>query len=359
MSIKGPGVKLGAGADGADEEESGTVVRVSEDDKIEFAVMYSYLKDVLNKSGLRLYLLLDEWSSLPREIQPYLAEFFKRTFLPNPDVVIKIGSLEYRSSFGKRQASGDILGFELGSDIPVTLDVDEYYVYDRNPYDATNQFGEVLYKHILSELPRNYLQSTFTIVSAGKLVDKLFATLPTFEELARASEGVARDLINIFTRAYFDARRRGKDDIDKSAVTEAARRWFEQDKEQNLDDPLREVLQRIVGEVIGHQKARSFLIVRELEKNSTLQGLFEARVLHRIYRGYFDKDNPTVKYNVYTLDYGTYVDLLDTKNSPAGFFIFDEFLPPPDTIVPFNDNRSIKRILLPEDILKPTAPALT
>jgi hypothetical protein len=36
-----------------------------------------------------------------------------------------------------------------------------------------------------------------------------------FAELARASEGVMRDLINIFTLSYFNAHRRDRDKIDK------------------------------------------------------------------------------------------------------------------------------------------------
>jgi hypothetical protein len=34
-------------------------------------------------------------------------------------------------------------------------------------------------------------------------------------------------------------------------------------------------------------------------------------------RGYADKDNPGVKYNIYTLDCGTYVDLIGTVKQPA------------------------------------------
>ncbi len=91
-----------------------------------------------------------------------------------------------------------------------------------------------------------------------------------------ASEGVVRDLINIFTKAFFDAHRRGRDSVDRRAIIEAARQWFEQDKSQHLDEQLQAVLQRIVDEVIGKRRARSFLLPRQLERHPVVQRLFDA-----------------------------------------------------------------------------------
>ena len=48
-----------------------------------------------------------------------------------------------------------------------------------------------------------------------------------------------------------------------------------------------------------------------------IQRLFDARVIHFVKRGYADKDNPGVRYNIYTLDYGTYVDLLKQLKNPT------------------------------------------
>ena len=66
-------------------------------------------------------------------------------------------------------------------------------------------------------------------------------------------------------------------------------------------------------------------------------------------RGYADKVNPGIRYNIYTLDYGTYVDLMGTSKQPV-----TDFLEPgsePDLIVPFDDKRSIRRIIFDEDVL--------
>jgi hypothetical protein len=205
---------------------------VEHEDKVIFPAIKNTLGALLDRANATLYIFLDEWSSLPFDIQPYLAEFFKRSFIADPRVVTKIAALEYRSNFGERQGM-NILGFELGSDISTALDIDDYFVYDRNPQVVTVAFSDVLFKHIRSELPADYLEATLKIDSGISLGSRMFTERAVFEELVRASEGVARDLINIFTTAFFDAQRRGRDSIDRKAVVESALQWFEKDKAQN------------------------------------------------------------------------------------------------------------------------------
>jgi hypothetical protein len=242
------------------------------------------------------------------------------------------------------------VGFELGADISTAADLDDYYVLDRNPAVITNAFADMLHRHLRSGLPDKYLEEKYKIKSGADMVSKLFTERETFSELARASEGVVRDLINIFIKAFFDSHRRGRDSIDRRAILEAARQWFEQDKSQHLDGNLQNVLRRIVDEVIGKRKARSFLLPRELERQPIVQRLFDARVLHHMLRGYADKDNPGIRYNIYTLDYGTYVDLLNTSKQPT--MEMGSVGPSNDFVVPFDDKRSIRRIILTEEILR-------
>jgi hypothetical protein len=329
------------------EHETTRSFQVREEEKIIFPDLHSLLGKVLKESGAQLFILVDEWSSIPPDIQPYLAEFFKKSFLPLADVVVKIASLEYRSNFGLQSERG-LIGFEVGADVSASLDIDDYYVYDRNPERITDIFADMLYKHLRNEFPSDY----DPLGSGRALASKVFTERATFEELVRASEGVARDLINIFGSAYFAAVRKGAQKIERAEVVEAARQWFEADKVQNLDDKLRTILQRIVADVIGSKRARSFLLPRELEKHPIIQKLFDLRILHLMRRGYADKDNPGVRYNIYTLDYGTYVDLMNTSKKPdVGLFPLEEVVRT-EFIVPFDDKRSIRRIVLPANILE-------
>jgi hypothetical protein len=344
---------------GTEQEKKGSQeiqYSVSAEDKIVFPDLYKTLNEILNLADTHLYLLIDEWSSLPFDIQPYLAEFLKRGVLTVNSCTLKISALEYRCRFNLRSDSG-ILGFELGADISTAIDLDDYFVFDRNPDQIVSIYSDILFRHLASELPKEYLQHTHMINSGGDLISRMFTERKTFEELSRAAEGVIRDLINIFTKAFFDSNKRGRSNIDKKAITESARQWFEQDKSQNhLDDDLQEILQRIVTEVIGEKKARSFLLPRDLERHPAIQSLFDARVIHHLQRGYADKDNPGVRYNIYTIDYGTYVDLIGTSKQPQlNLFDSDESGSGDikgELVVPFDDKRSIRRIILSESILR-------
>lgn len=134
------GVSLGtkglAGSVGGEASDSSSgKVSITEEvrasDKIIFPDLNKYLQKVLSLADCQLHILVDEWSSLPLDIQPFLAEFVKRGLLPIKDVTVKISALEHRSRFSDEGGAG--WGFELGADIATAPDLDDYYVYDRNP----------------------------------------------------------------------------------------------------------------------------------------------------------------------------------------------------------------------------------
>ena len=136
------------------------------------------------------------------------------------------------------------------------------------------------------------------------------------------------------------------------AIRNAAREWYEKDKSVNVDEEQAAVLRRIIESVIGARSARSFMVEKKLEKHSVIRSLFDYRLIHLVQRGYADKDNPGVRYNIFTLDYGTYVDLIGTLRAPTKDFIESngdaEII-----VVPFDDKRSIRRIILRAEDLEP------
>ena len=350
VSAKGVGLDLGAKTELNEEKEQTIEFNTEEYDKILFPDLHYHLRKVLEYAATELLLVIDEWSAIPFDIQPFLAEFLKKSFIPIPEITIKIGALEYRTNFTIPREKHNYIGLELGSDISTNLDIDEYYVYDRNPQEIVNTFIDILFRHMSSELPENYFENEYGIKSSKQFLQSVFSGKPAFTELVRASEGVVRDFINIFNLAFFDTQRKGLKNIDKRTVIEAGRQWFENDKSKNLDDKLHSKIRIIIDEVIGKRKARSFLVSRELERHPIIQKLFDARVIHLVKKGYSDKDNPGIRYNIYSLDYGTYVDLLNTTKQPEIDFI-ENRESPEEVIVPFDDKRSIRRIVLSEDIL--------
>lgn len=75
-------------------------------------------------------------------------------------------------------------------------------------------------------------------------------------------------------------------------------------------------------------------------------------MIHLVRRGYADKDNPGRRYNIYTLDYGTYVDLIGTKQAPTFDFSESDEQGDDEVVVPFDDKRSIRRIVLRKEDLQ-------
>ena len=102
--------------------------------------------------------------------------------------------------------------------------------------------------------------------------------------------------------------------------------------------------------VIGDRKARAFLVKRET-RHDTLDQLFDERVLHMAKKSYSTKQEPGVRYTVWKLDYGCYVDLINTASAPTGFLfegteVDDNSDAGMETVVPEDDFRAIRRAIL-------------
>jgi hypothetical protein len=347
------GVSLAAKWDSADNTTTTrrTVWDEALRDTLDFSTAAGVLDRCLAALGIdRFLVLIDEWTAIPSEVQPYVAEFTKRTLLTSSRLTVKIASLEYRSDFSLDTGSNSLVGFEIGPDIVANLDLDDYYVYDRHPDHVVASFLDLLFRHLQAELPGDYLEK-YRVGGPVGLRMALFTAPDTFVELVRAGEGVVRDFLGIFSKAYFRSSRDGLSKIDIRSVEEAARDWFETDKSANLSDEQREILNRIVSDVIGNKQARCFMLERAHASHRMILSLFDLRLLHLMHRGYSDKENPGLRYNIYGLDYGTYVDLKRTKVQPQAEFELDVGGPSVDRIVPFDDKRSIRRIVLDPTIL--------
>ena len=78
----------------------------------------------------RVWILLDEWSAIPLDIQPYVADLIRRCLLPIPRTSVKIAAIEQRSQFKIGGEQGDYIGIELGADISASLNLDDFMVFD-------------------------------------------------------------------------------------------------------------------------------------------------------------------------------------------------------------------------------------
>jgi len=285
------------------------------EDILVFAEVAEVLGRAISAMGIRrLWILLDEWSAIPPDAQPYVADFIKRSLLPVPQLTVKIAAVQNRSHFSFVTPQRQRIGFELGSDIQASLDLDDYYIYDRAPSSVVAHFSELLYRHLLAETPNDYLYERYKVADNENLVARLFSDPSAFAELVRAGEGIVRDFLGIFTACFFNALSRRAGAIDSGSVRDSARTWFETDKAPNLDQVEARVLRNIIVAVLGRNQGRYFLLGHEVSSSEKIQSLYELRVLHLIRRGLSSPENAGSRYSLFTLDYGTYADLLgDTE----------------------------------------------
>ena len=311
--------------------------------RVHFAAVGSALARISTALGRRLWVLLDEWSVVPLDLQPYLADLIRRALLPVQGISVKIAAIEQRSVFQLTGDRGEYLGIELGADVAADLTLDDFMVFDNSAERATQFFRELLFKHYTSVEAEAGV--TGGPASPQEFIQMVFTQRNTFDELVNAAEGVPRDAINVLALA---AQRAVSDPISVVHVRSAARTWYQRDKETavSASPSARSLLLWVVDEVIAHRRARAFLL-RSGERHPLIDALFDARVLHVVKHGIAAHDQPGVRYDVYKIDYGCYVDLLATQKAPAGLLALDD---PDDSAgyvdVPPDDYRAIRRAIL-------------
>jgi hypothetical protein len=315
--------------------------------------IYGAMRSIAEYADCRIWILLDEWSTVPTILQPYLADIIRRALIPVQNVTVQIAAIEHRSQFRIDQ-DGNRIGFELGSDIAGDIHLDDFFVYDLNPEPAVKFFKDLVFKHLtaLSE------DGEFTCRNPQEVISQGFTQEKVFSEIVRACEGVPRDFINIIQLAAMRAK---GEKISMPDVEAAAKDWYERDKAINIDTNPRaqQLLEWIIREVISRRKCRAFML--EIDKTSrTIDFLFDERILHIAKRSYSTKDRAGVRYRLWKIDYGCYVDLMNTTNAPENFI--DLEVENPDKFnfeVPADDFRAMRRAILDIDTFNSTHPRQT
>jgi hypothetical protein len=96
----------------------------------------------------RVWLLLDEWSSIPIDLQPFLADMLRRTVFPTNGFTVKVGAIERRSSFIIRSDAASYIGLEPGADTAAALNLDEYLLANEDVGRTKVFFAKLLVQHI-------------------------------------------------------------------------------------------------------------------------------------------------------------------------------------------------------------------
>lgn len=341
VSSKGIDVSL---ASGVNSEASVTEARKTvREGNVAHRVHFGRLGVTLQKltdaiDGKRIWLMLDEWSVVPLELQPYLADLLRRAVFPANSISVKIGAIERRSCFQLQLKNNEYIGIELGGDASADLNMDDFMVFDNDENKAIEFFRSLVYRHLktLSEEHGVGIPSDPT-----ELVQTSFTQENVFREFVRAAEGIPRDAFYILSLA---AQKDFGKPISMDTIRKCSKTWYQRDKETavSANSSAIALLHWIIDSVIGHRRARAFLLHRGVSSD-LVDSLFDSRVLHLLKRNISAHDQPGVRYDVYKIDYGCYVDLLSTARTPQGLLNSDDgsfFDVPPD------DYRAIRRAIL-------------
>ncbi|WP_141681756.1 ORC-CDC6 family AAA ATPase [Mycobacterium malmoense] len=318
----------------------------------------------------RFWILLDEWSGIPLDLQPFLAEMIRKLFFGHHQVTVRIGAIPHRTNWRVPGDQGQYLGIEVGAELFWLLDLDEFVVFPaRTGVEQARRsrvfFQNLIFRHL------NYALSTMEsqpLPDISAMMSLLFTQVTALNELVRAAEGVPRDALNILGRA---ALRSGGEKISVNHVRQAAAQLYLTSKATQLNGVpgARDLLEKINEDVIGVRKARAFLLDRDHTSHPLIQKLVDDRLLHIIKQGYSSKDEPGKRYDVLQIDYGCYVHLLGTAAAPIALIeevdedhAFEAFYGEVygGVNVPEDDYRAIRRAVLdlPSilDALQPSPP---
>jgi hypothetical protein len=259
----------------------------------------------------QLWVLIDEWSAVPLELQPLIADMLRRTFFATTGVIVKISAIHGRSRFSDPEAAGTAPGLELGADTAASLDLDDFLLFKNDTAATIDFYAAVLFRHLSAMWEVDQRRSPATRAhfdSPNLLIDQLFAGRGAFLNLVLGAEGVPRDALQIAglaAGAAFDQ------PITSTHIAAATRDFFLRDKEGHVPKQAQRVFHNLI-EQCARQRSRIIPLRRGSESNEdVIQRLYDARLIHRVRQGVsLDPQRPAEVYDIYVVDYGCFLGLL-------------------------------------------------
>ncbi|MGV8803860.1 MAG: ORC-CDC6 family AAA ATPase [Polaromonas sp.] len=289
----------------------------------------------------KLWILIDEWSEVPLDLQPYLADLLRRAVLSTKGITVKIAAIEQRSRLLIPDAMVGHVGLELGADLSAAINLDDYMVFDNDETKAVAFFKALVLKHVQAALEPDGIVPP---KDQNELITQGFTQFNAFHEVVRACEGVPRDAIHILSQA---AQRSNDQTISVNDVRRAAQQWYQASKDAAVSahEQAKRLLLWIVDKVIKERQTKAFLL-ESGTRDTLIDFLYDERVIHVLRKSMSAQDEPGKRFHVYGIDYGCYVDLINTARAPQGLLDLGESAHEFCLSVPKTDFRSIRRCVL-------------
>lgn len=287
--------------------------KMTNDENIKYvsvADLHRLLNEFVNLiPGLQITLLLDEYSEINKESQPYLAALIKRIVI-SANITVKIAAIPNRTNLQLRNVN--IIGLEEGADI-FGFHLDNRYVFEINKTATKNFFNKLLYNHLTAIAPNIYDYRDLNILEQ-------FLAPQALNEILIATAGIPRDFLNIFINSYDNFlvnHTRLQKRVSVRNIRAACRIWYNTDKKEQVEKNVvaHKLLNKILADIVVGKKSSHFIVPKQFSDIRAFQDLLDLRVLHLRKENYSHQDNRGVLYNVYSVDYGSYNSLEVTKNS--------------------------------------------
>lgn len=267
------------------------------------AAAFGKLTSALGDQGL--WLMFDEWSSLPVDLQPYLADMLRRTVFVT-GISVKIGAIERRSRFMEPSGpNGEYIGIELGAEASV-IDIDEYLTFAQGAHHAQAFFAQLLYRHAGRALAGGDGRALFE--SEADFIQSAFAS-DAFTRYVEGSEGLPRDSLEIAQKCASLAIDR---QISLPHVNTACTSYFLQSKEGRLSDKAVKALREIVRRCVEAETRRIALRRPTQSQNSIVAELYDQRLIHRREQGVsLPGEQASERFDVFLVDLGCFVERIN------------------------------------------------
>jgi len=244
----------------------------------------------------QLILILDDFYFIPKNIQPFLLDYFHRLAKSN-DFYLKIGTIKHRSHL-YFQSNKSYIGMELNADV---YDIDLDYTLDK--WNELKQFKRIL------------LETAVKSSGAKFDIDSVFNE-QSFSQLCIASGGVPRDFLVLFIKCC-QLINENKTKITVPDVREIAIQNFVNKKNSLVKDStddsniLESYINYLRDFVFKQKRTNVFLIENDsLNKNEKIKQmireLVDLRFLHIIDNNTSAAPSDGKRYSAYLLDVSLY-----------------------------------------------------
>ena len=245
---------------------------------------------------LPIFLILDDFYFLKKEIQPHLIDFFHR-LSKGTCLYLKLATIKHRSSL-YTQENSSYIGVELGHDIH---DIDLDYTLDK--FDDLQSFMRKLIEHSILESGAKSLKINSIFVGES------------FKQLCLASGGVPRDFLSLFLKVIQstpEGEKVNKVNVTDAAIASISNKMSGIGKDSAGDaNTLEEHLFELKRFVYTENRTNVFLVSKDdLEKfkefRQALKELVDMRLLHIIDANTSCAPSDGRRYEAYMIDVGLY-----------------------------------------------------